>query len=209
MKHKKFLIIATLVALYSALLWIPIFIPQLERNLFFMIHLFSVILLFLGLLFLGSVTLLTSIVFLIRRRPVPVFCKVCASAAAGFTVFMGIHIGVIDHLPKPLPEGSRRMAFSSEVWLSESSSMATDSDRLSIRQKMLGSVVSAVLPGKSRGEIETCLGPSFETSHFGGANKYDMIYPLGWDRGYGIDSEWLLIWLDDRGVFKRYQIMTD
>jgi hypothetical protein len=208
MKKHKFLIPAVAVSLYSALIWIPIFIPQLERNLFFMIHLFSVALLFLGLLCLGSAALLITIVSLIRRRPVPVFCKICASAIAGFAVFMAIHIGVIDHLPKPLPEGSRRLTFSSETWLSESSSMATDSDRLSIRQKMLGSVVSAVLPGKSRGEIEACLGPSFETAHFRGA-KYDMIYPLGWDRGYGIDSEWLLIWLDERGVFKRYQIMTD
>jgi hypothetical protein len=208
MKNKKFLIIAALVALYPAFLWIPIFIPRLERSLFFMIHLFSVALLFLGLLCLGSVALLVTIFSLIRRRPVPVFFKVCASAVAGFAVFMAIHIGVIDHLPRPLPEGSRRMAFSSEAWLSESSSMATDNDRLSIRQKMLGSVVSAVLPGKSRAEIEAYLGTSFETAHFGGA-KYDMIYPLGWDRGYGIDSEWLLIWLDDRGVFKRYQIMTD
>lgn len=195
--------------MYSAISWIPFFIPRLDGSLFFTLHLLCVFLLFAVLIVSGIVTLATTVICIICKRPVPMLCKVIAAGIAGFAAFLVIHIGVIMHVPKPLPEEAFQMSFSSEVWLSESSSYPEEGQKISARQKMLGSVIKDILPGKSRQEIEICLGPSFETAHFGGS-KYDLIYPLGWDRGiFPIDHEWLLIWLDEQGIFERYEITAD
>ena len=79
-----------------------------------------------------------------------------------------------------------------------------------MREQMLKHVVEKVLPGKNRQEIENILGPSLETDYFIGVDK-DLIYYLGPERDgfFNIDSEWILIWLDENGKFKRYMIAND
>ena len=74
---------------------------------------------------------------------------------------------------------------------------------------MLGAVV-AKLPQKSRAQIEQTLGPSLETAYFMSTGR-DIIYILGPERDsiFGLDSEWLLIWLDENEVFERYEIARD
>ena len=51
---------------------------------------------------------------------------------------------------------------------------------------------------------------SLKTEYFKTVDK-DLIYCLGPERdGFiNIDSEWLLIWLGDNGVFKKYIIAND
>ena len=75
---------------------------------------------------------------------------------------------------------------------------------------MLADVVKNVLPGQARDQIEQALGPSLETAYFSSIGR-DLIYYLGSERDVylGLDSEWLLIWLDDSGHFKRYKIAND
>ena len=75
---------------------------------------------------------------------------------------------------------------------------------------MLKDVIEKILPGKSRQEIESALGPSLETHYFSSLDK-DLIYYLGPERDgfFTIDSEWLLIWVDEDGKFKRYRIAND
>jgi hypothetical protein len=75
---------------------------------------------------------------------------------------------------------------------------------------MLGDVVTNVLPGRNRTEIEALLGPSLETGYSKSTGR-DLIYILGPERGsfFPIDSEWLLIWLNESGNFNRYSIYTD
>jgi hypothetical protein len=66
-----------------------------------------------------------------------------------------------------------------------------------------------ILPGKSRAEIEALLGPSLDTGYFKG-NGRDLIYILGPEGGlFGIDSEWLLIWLDKAGRYDHSEIARD
>jgi hypothetical protein len=112
-------------------------------------------------------------------------------------------------LPRVLPTGSDRMSFDSKQWQDEHSTDYFKGD-IAPRQKMLADVVRNVLPGKTREEIEAALGPSLNTPYFQSSRR-DMIYVLGFQRDsfFGIDSEWLLIWLDDTGHFERYKIATD
>jgi hypothetical protein len=107
-----------------------------------------------------------------------------------------------------LPTGSDMKSFDSAIWKSESS---TDwNEGISVREQMLKDVVEKVLPGKNRQEIENILGPSLETDYFKSVDR-DLIYYLGPERDsfFNIDSEWLLIWLDENAKFKRYTIAND
>jgi len=108
-----------------------------------------------------------------------------------------------------LRAGSDLRAFHSAQWKADHSS-DTRNGGPSVRQEMLGEVVTHILPGKTRSEIEELLGPSLVTPYFG-RTKRDLIYFLGPERGsyIRIDSEWLLIWLDTQGRFHHYQIATD
>jgi hypothetical protein len=70
-----------------------------------------------------------------------------------------------------------------------------------------GLVRSGVLLGKTRGEIESMLGPAPKTDYF---RDFDLVYWLGPERGFiGIDSEWLVIRLDGVGKASEVLIATD
>jgi hypothetical protein len=63
------------------------------------------------------------------------------------------------------------------------------------------------LVGMSRAEIVSMLGDPTETSHF---REYDLVYVLGNERGWmSIDSEWLLMRLDDSGRVSMAEIGRD
>ena len=108
-----------------------------------------------------------------------------------------------------LPMGSTRRPFNSTLWLAPHSS-AWREGGISIREEMLADLVSSILPGKTRSEIESNLGPSLKTDYFSSIPK-DLIYYLGPERGsfINIDSEWLLIWFDAEGNFKKYALYND
>jgi hypothetical protein len=108
-----------------------------------------------------------------------------------------------------LPAGPDRRAFDPVEWKADHSSDARDGGP-SIRQEMLRDIVTRILPGKTRSDLEELLGPSLVTPYFRDT-KRDLIYFLGPERDsyFKIDSEWLLIWLDAQGRFHDYQIATD
>ncbi|WP_428737096.1 hypothetical protein [Sulfurimonas sp.] len=108
-----------------------------------------------------------------------------------------------------LPAGSDMQKFDSIVWQNESS-IKSKNNSISAREKMLKDLVENVLPNKTKNEIEDLLGKSLETVYFKSIDK-DMVYYLGPQRDsfMNIDSEWLLIWLDDSGKFKDYRVVND
>lgn len=137
------------------------------------------------------------------------------NAVAGLILFLSfavstpLTVALHRHLPRPLPTGSDMRPFDSATWLSESSTEWNEG--ISLREQMLKDLVENILPGKDRGEIEELLGPSLETNYFSNLDK-DFIYCLGPERDnffMNIDSEWLLIWLDENGKFVRYKIVND
>lgn len=108
-----------------------------------------------------------------------------------------------------LPSGSHLQRFDSAQWKHETASEPADGD-ISVRQKMLGDVVGNVLEGRSRREVEAMRGPPLETWYFASTGR-DLIYLRGRERDsmFGVDSEWLLIWLDGSGRVERYEVRTD
>lgn len=63
-----------------------------------------------------------------------------------------------------------------------------------------------MLPNKDQLDIIHLLGYP-DTSYF---KEADLVYRLGMERGImSIDSEWLLIYLDENKIFKSHKIKTD
>lgn len=131
----------------------------------------------------------------------------------GFTsgyamVWMIIVLVIARTVPGALPTGSYTNQFDQTAWL-ESDSLYFFED-ISPRQLMLGDLVNNHLQGKNYAQIEELLGLSQETEYFT-SSGYDLIYYLGNQRDswLALDSEWLLIWLDDSGQFKKYEIYND
>ena len=127
---------------------------------------------------------------------------------AGFLIF-GAAIGLARSIRGALPTGSHLLEFDPVVWQDPSSSEYVRSD-ITPRQKMLGSVVDRLNPTQDRRQLEALLGFSLDTRYFESTGR-DLIYTLGPKRDsfFRIDSEWLLIWLDDSNHFERYAIYTD
>ncbi len=129
------------------------------------------------------------------------------SSFVGF-LSLGAAIGLTYAIDGDLPTGSHVLEFSRPAWLDPQSSEYVRGD-ITPRQKMLGSAVAQLTPALTRADIEERFGPSLDTPYFAETDR-DLIYVLGPERGaFGIDSEWLLIWLDDSDHFVRYGIYTD
>jgi hypothetical protein len=107
-----------------------------------------------------------------------------------------------------LPPGSGILKFDRRLWLAETSVKTRQG--ITDRQRMLKSIVEVILPGKTKKEIESNLGPTLNTKYFKSTGR-DLIYHTGSERSgvMRLDSEWLLIWLDDRDVFQKYKVAND
>jgi hypothetical protein len=145
------------------------------------------------------------IVNIVRRRKQNVFA---ISINVIFLVMLLNYFVYNTILLRSLPTGSNLMKFDSSVWNTENAQVGKDG--IGIREKMLKDLVVNVLPGKTKTEIEELLGTSLETNYFKSMDK-DFIYYMGpqRDSAIPIDSEWLLIWLDDNNKFKKYEIVND
>jgi hypothetical protein len=148
------------------------------------------------------------IVSRLRKRPIGrasrVIGHVAFAAVLSFSGFLVASYFIFGSLPS----GSHLSAFDRSRWLDPMSAEYVKGD-ITPRQKMLAQVV-AQLPGRNRQELEQMLGPSLETGYFQSSGR-DLIYVTGPQRDsfVAIDSEWLLIWLDDMGTFERYAIVSD
>ena len=130
------------------------------------------------------------------------------SVSLSLLVLSPFSLAIYRSLPRPLPAGSDLLTFNSQTWKKESSTEWNNG--VSVREQMLNDVITKILPAKSKEEIVELLGPSLETNYFKSIEK-DFIYYLGPQRDglINIDSEWLLLWLDENGMYKKYQIVND
>jgi hypothetical protein len=191
---------------------VPRFYPALGQS--FVMALLSFLLSLLLLVLLPIFLLLSVwsigivIVSKLRKRRIGdasrIIGQITLAAVLSFAAFVVASIW----LPRTLPTGSHLAEFDRSVWLDPTSSKYVEDD-ITPRQKMVADVV-ARLPGRNRQEIEEMLGPSEEEGFFL-LPGWDLIYLTGPQRDsvFAIDSEWLLIWLDDTGTFERYEIYSD
>ena len=195
-------------ALYFGLFLIPKVIPGFGTTPFAFLLTLSLMLVvpLLVLLALWAVTAL--VIAKSQNRPIGRWSKAAGqTAVAGFSTFVAF-LALASALPSPLPSGSYDRQFDRAVWVNPESTKYISGD-ITPRQKMLFDVVKR-LPGKSRVELENMLGPSLDTPYFQGTGR-DLIYITGPERDsfFSIDSEWLLIWVDENGIYKRHAIVTD
>lgn len=124
-------------------------------------------------------------------------------------VLAGGVIGLNFAYGRGLPAGSFAMRFEATAWKKAVASRFVDGD-ISVRQKMLGGAIEHARQARDRGEVIRLLGPSEEQGYFSAA-CHELIYRTGIERGslFGVDSEWLLIWFDDRGRVDRCEVWTD
>jgi hypothetical protein len=197
------------VAVYFGLFLVPHAIPGLGGtglSFAYALSLPIVVLLLLVVGVWGGVGLLRARV---RGRPLRprhrAYVLVGCVALASFTLTLGL----ARALPRPLPTRSHLQRFDRAAWQDPRSAHYVPGD-VTPRQKMLADVVKSILPGRTRAEIEKTLGLSLETPYFKSTGR-DLIYVLGPQRDsyFTIDSEWLLVWLDKDGRFKRYAIAND
>jgi hypothetical protein len=89
--------------------------------------------------------------------------------------------------------------FNQEKWVNKPSE----------RVDMIDSMLSEVeLKGKTKTEIIKLLGVEEEKAYFKEPNN--LVYYLGEERGFvSIDSEWLVLWFDDKGRVTDCEIKTD
>lgn len=195
-------------AFYFGLFLIPKVVPGFGANPFLFsltLSLMLVIPVLVLLAFWGTSALVISRV---QKRPIGPRSRTAGQIAlAGLSVFAAFMV-LASVLPSLLPSGSYARHFDREAWLDPESANYTSGD-ITPRQKMLAEVVNR-LPGLHRAEIEKMLGPTLETAYFQSTGR-DLIYVTGPERDspFAIDSEWLLIWLDENGIYKRHDIVTD
>ena len=96
------------------------------------------------------------------------------------------------------------LRFESTTWKYTPSEMSHESLRL----RMVDDFLATHSPvGTTRDEIIALLGQPDDTEYF---RDFDLVYHLGRERSvFGIDSEWLVVRLDDNSIVKEARIVSD
>jgi hypothetical protein len=192
---------------FFAFLLVPNWKPAAGASVGFVLYTVCVVVFVVALALAAVGGAVRAILAIRRGRSAERATRLCVAALLGLAAF-GLVAAAGRFVRGRLPTGSYLRSFDRAVWSDVHSADFVAGDATP-RQKMLGDVVKR-LPGRRRAEIEADLGASLETPYFRSTGR-DMIYVLGPERDalFGIDSEWLLIWLDANGRFERYEIRTD
>ncbi|HYC93645.1 MAG TPA: hypothetical protein VEO54_30855 [Thermoanaerobaculia bacterium] len=184
-------IVLALLALFFGAMLVPHFVPAAGETVLTIYYLFAVLAVLL--LLLGCAVLW----LFVRRKALLAICF------GGWLLFAAM-LGASLLYARGLPTGSFVRRFDAAAWKSSRHYVEGD---ITPRQKMLGAVVRDVLPGRTKAEIVALLGPPVDDRSW----NCDLTYVTGPERTslFAIDSEWLLIDLDEQGKFERYRIATD
>lgn len=115
---------------------------------------------------------------------------------------------IIALIPILLLACSHSIPFNSEVW-KKTNRYDFDEDLKTPKQYMLPDVLKKLKKGMHEQEIIEELGKGNFDSPYFKEQGWDFLYCLGPERGFGVDSEWLIIWLNDKGEVQRYDVITD
>ncbi len=134
------------------------------------------------------------------RRP-KTLALILAAALLAF-LLAAVVLSLLDRMF--LSVDFRPIPFNSEVWKATPSEFSLDSVRLRMVDDLLA---TRPLVGQHRDGIVVLLGEPDDTPYF---RDYPMVYHLGQERhSFGIDSEWLVIQLNDDGIATESFVGTD
>ena len=104
-----------------------------------------------------------------------------------------------------LDDGVDRIPFVSSVWKNTPAVFSHDSVRLRMVDDFLNDYSIAGMP---RSEVISLIGEPDQTEYF---KSYDMVYMLGQetDSYFAVDSQWLVLELNDSERVKSYDIVVD
>ncbi|MEM9004028.1 MAG: hypothetical protein AAGE59_10945 [Cyanobacteria bacterium P01_F01_bin.86] len=103
-----------------------------------------------------------------------------------------------------IAESKNETAFSSEVWQDDARIHAEPFPRINMIDHLLQQYEFV---GWQESEVLKLLGEPTDTEYF---QSYDLVYWLGPERGFiSIDSEWLVIKLDDNKIVQEVLVLTD
>ena len=206
---RRWLVMPAVSLVYFSMLLIPNWVPKVAASglfVFYVLSVFAALAVFALLAAFSGVALLSAAA---RRQQAGRIVQPMGKAALASLLSFAVVFLAARVVGRSLPTGSHLMKFEANVWRDPSSTTFAEGGATP-RQKMLGDVVARILPGRSRSEIEADLGPSLDSPYFRAGGR-DLIYILGPERDkfMRIDSEWLLIWVDQSGRFTRYDVVTD
>lgn len=155
----------------------------------------------------GGMAFFSIVINSIRRRPYLEAYRFRVLQALVSFITIALALAVVGLNGSGLPAGSDASHFDSALWRNPEAKSMSGKNGITPRQAMLADLTTKVLPGKSRAEIVELLGEPANVKRFGA----DLIYVTGIERGgfLSLGSEWLLIFFDEKGVFKRYSIAND
>lgn len=194
--------------LYFGLLLVPKAFPGMSATAIVVLLQFSALVVMPSLLILAIWCIGAFAVAKFRRLPIDGKLLSAGRVALAGISMLATFLALGAILPNALPSGSYDEPFNRDVWLDPAAKPSIPGGATS-RQRMLADVI-AQLPHKSRSELEAMLGPSMDTPYFKSTGR-DLIYVTGPQRDslFAMDSEWLLIWLDEDGIYQRHAIVTD
>jgi hypothetical protein len=126
------------------------------------------------------------------------------TAAGAIFVFAAIGVAYVLYVNVFTETTFVPMHFDSKQWKSSPSEFSHSSVRL----RMADDFLAHHFPfGKTRSAVVEILGEPDDTAYF---KAYDMVYHLGQERGWlAIDSEWIVLQLNDEGIVTTARLVTD
>lgn len=145
-----------------------------------------------------------SLKFYIEKRSIPLYLVTSLLGSIIVALYVVFRVNIWEAFPPPLPSGSDRRAFNKQAWVDNK---PVDVGQIYPRQEMLQDVINA-LPGKTKQEVIEMLSTYNGVNELNSNTDNDIEYYLGQYRGVNVGDEWLLIWFDDSGLFKKYRILS-
>ncbi len=136
------------------------------------------------------------------KRPLLIIAICLTLGPAGAVL---AYLLLVAHLDRViLSVDFRPIPLDSEVWKATPSEFSWDSVRLRMVDDRLA---TRPLVGQHQDDIVALIGEPDDTPYF---REYAMVYHLGQERHpFGIDSEWLVIQLDDQMTATECLVVTD
>lgn len=131
-----------------------------------------------------------------KTRAFKAFLLLGGLTVLGVSLYAGLVVYTLAGMGEPRP-----IAFDAERWKAVSR-QSTDNTRYRMHRDL---VRKHGLVGMTRAEVVDVLGPPTATNYF---REWELVYWMGPEPGFGVDSVWLLMRLEDDRVTE-YSVTTD